>query len=380
MKIESKLPDVGITIFAVMTALSNKHDAINLSQGFPDFDVHPELVTLVEQYMRRGNNQYAPMQGVPVLRERIADKIRELYGAEYNPATEITVTSGATEALYAAITAVVHKNDEVIVFEPAYDSYVPVIKVNRGIPVFIQLKYPDYHIDWNEVQNSITTKTKLIILNSPHNPTGSALTANDISALREIVRNTDVMILSDEVYEHIIFDGLTHESIARYPELAERSFVVSSFGKTYHTTGWKVGYCCAPEALSTEFQRIHQFLTFAVNTPIQHAYAEFMQKKNLFYGLSDFYQKKRDTFLSVMTKSRFKPLQCRGTYFQLMDYTEISHEPELEFAKRITIEHGIASIPVSAFYNQKHDHNVVRFCFAKKDETLLQAAEKLCEI
>ncbi len=380
IKIRSKLPDVGVTIFTIMTNLSNDHGAINLSQGFPDFDVHPELISLVEQSMRSGNNQYAPMQGVPKLRNKIAEKARQLYHAHYDPETEITITSGATEALFAAIAAAVNGGDEVIVFEPAFDAYVPIVLLNGGIPVFVSLKHPDYHIDWDEVNDAMSSKTRLIILNSPHNPSGAVLSREDISALIDLTDNKDVMILSDEVYEHIIFDGLTHESMSRYPELVERSFVVSSFGKTYHTTGWKIGYCMAPEPLSIEFQRIHQFLSFSSNTPIQHAYAEFLERKDIYLSLSEFYQKKRDTFLSFMAPSRFTPLPCHGTYFQMMEYSTISDESDIEFSKRLTVEHGVASIPTSVFYDKKNDYKVVRFCFAKHDRTLEMAAEKLCKI
>jgi methionine aminotransferase len=376
--LRSKLPDVGLTIFSVMTKLSNDYNAINLSQGFPDFDVHSDLVNLVNKYMRSGHNQYAPMQGVLILREMIAEKVMELYNAVYDPVSEITVTSGATEALFAAIAAVVHKGDEVIVLEPAFDSYVPAIELNGGIPVYVKFRFPEYRIDWDEVKQAVTTKTRLIILNSPHNPTGAVLSGDDIAALKNIVINTEILILSDEVYEHIIFDGIRHESISRHPELLSRSFVISSFGKTYHATGWKIGYCLAPAALSKEFQKVHQFLTFASNTPIQFAYAEFMQNKDVY--LSAFYQQKRDRFLKLIEKSRFKPIPCHGTYFQMLDYSEISDESDMEFSKRLIIEHGVASIPPSVFYHQKDDHNVLRFCFAKTDETLDKAAEKLCKI
>jgi methionine transaminase len=378
--LRSKLPDVGLTIFSVMTQLSNDYNAINLSQGFPDFDVHPELLDLVNKYMRSGHNQYAPMQGVLILREMIAEKVMELYNAVYDPVSEITVTSGATEALFAAIAAVVHNGDEVIVLEPAFDSYVPAIELNGGIPVYVKFRFPEYGIDWDEVKQSVTSKTRLIILNSPHNPTGAVLSGDDIAALKHIVKDTKILILSDEVYEHIIFDGIRHESISRHPELLSRSFVISSFGKTYHTTGWKIGYCLAPAPLSKEFQTVHQFLTFASNTPIQFAYAEFMRNKDVYLNLSTFYQQKRDRFLKVIEKSRFKPIPCHGTYFQMLDYSEISDESDIKFSKRLIMEHGVASIPPSVFYHQKDDHNVLRFCFAKKDETLDKAAEKLCKI
>ena len=380
MKLQSKLPDVGITIFTIMSKLANEHNAINLSQGFPDFDVHPDLLALVDNYMRSGYNQYAPMQGVQTLRERIAEKVLELYHADYDPESEITVTSGATEALFAAISAVVQQGDEVVILEPAFDSYVPVIRLNGGIPVYVKYKFPDYRIDWNDVRNVLSSKTRLIILNSPHNPTGAVFTDTDISELKNILQDTNVLILSDEVYEHIIFDGVRHESVSRHPELVKRSFVISSFGKTYHTTGWKIGYCLAPTPLSKEFQRVHQFLTFASNTPIQYAYAQFMKNKGIYLNLSEFYQKKRDKFLSLIKHSRFKALPCRGTYFQMLDYSAISNEPDVEFSKRLTTEHGVASIPPSVFYHHQVDHNVLRFCFAKKDETLEKAAEKLCKI
>ena len=380
MKLQSKLPDVGITIFTIMSKLANDHNAINLSQGFPDFDVHSDLVALVDKFMCSGHNQYAPMQGVRSLREEIAKKVLDLYHATYDPDSEITVTSGATEALFAAISAVVQQGDEVIILEPAFDSYVPVIKLNGGIPVYVEYKFPDYRIDWNDVRNVLSSKTRLIILNSPHNPTGTVFTDSDISELKHILQGTDVLILSDEVYEHIIFDGVRHESVALHPELFERSFVISSFGKTYHTTGWKIGYCLAPAPLSKEFQRVHQFLTFASNTPIQYAYAQFMKNKDVYLSLSAFYQKKRDKFLSLIGDSRFKALPCRGTYFQMLDYSAISDESDVEFSKRMTIEHGVASIPPSVFYHHQVDHKVLRFCFAKKDETLEKAAERLCKI
>ncbi len=380
IQLESKLPDVGVTIFSIMSQLANHHRAINLSQGFPDFDAAPDLIQGVTDYMKTGNNQYAPMQGVPVLRRKIAEKVRELYHSDYDPDTEITVTSGATEALYAAITAVVRAGDEVIIFEPAFDAYAPVVRLNQGIPVFLQLKLPDYRIDWDEVADRLSKRTRLIILNSPHNPTGGVLKASDMQALETVLADTKTLILSDEVYEHIVFDDRVHESIASYPALAARSYVISSFGKTYHTTGWKIGYCLAPAMLSKEFQRVHQFLTFSVNTPIQLAYADILDQKDLYRKLSSFYQDKRDAFVSFLGGSRFKPVPCSGTYFQMMRYDAISDLPDVEFARWMTIEHGVASIPVSVFYDAKTDHKVVRFCFAKRVETLERAAEKLCRI
>jgi methionine aminotransferase len=380
IKILSKQPDLQVTIFAVMSKLANDYQAINLSQGFPDFDCDPELIELVNKHMKLGSNQYAPMQGVMALREQLAEKIENCYGAVYNPENEITVTAGATEALYAAITAVVHSGDEVIVFEPWYDAYVPAIEYNGGIPIYVKLKHPDYHIDWDEVKQAVTDKTRLIILNSPHNPTGSVLKETDIEQLKRLVRNTDIILLSDEVYEHIIFDNLIHYSLSRYPELAERSMVISSFGKTYHTTGWKVGYCAAPKELMVEFQKVHQFLTYAVNTPVQFAYAEFLKRQEPYQELSAFYQAKRDTFAGLVKDSRFKLLPCKGSYFQLLDYSNITDESEFDFAVRLTKEFKVASVPTSAFYNQKDNNHVLRFCFAKKDQTLKQAAERLCKI
>ncbi len=380
LSLQFKLPNVGVTIFTVMTNLANRASAINLSQGFPDFDVSAELRELVSTYMALGFNQYAPMQGVPLLRQRIAQKTKDLYGTKYDPDTEITVTSGATEAIFSAIACTVHQGDEVILFEPAYDAYAPDVLLAGGVPVYVQLKYPDYHVDWNEVKDAVTAKTRLIVLNSPHNPTGAVLGAEDMRALADIVAGTAILIVSDEVYEHIVFDGRRHESVARYPELAQRSFVISSFGKTYHATGWKLGYCLAPRALTEEFQRVHQFVTFASNTPIQMAYAEFMEKKETYLDLPDFYQAKRDLFLNLIQDSRFKSLPCRGTYFQMLSYEDITAEPDVDFAKRLAVEHHVAAIPPSVFYVGGDDHKVLRFCFAKKDETLMQAAEKLCRI
>lgn len=380
MRISSKLPNVGVTIFTVMSKLANDSGAINLSQGFPDFDVSAELRELVAKYMALGHNQYAPMQGVTSLRQRIAEKTQELYGAQYDPDMEITVTSGATEAIFSAIACVVNRGDEVILFEPAYDAYAPDVLLAGGVPVYVQLKYPDYHVDWNQVKDAITKKTKLLILNSPHNPTGAILGLEDMKALIDIVADTNIFIVSDEVYEHIVFDRHRHESMTRYPELARRSFVISSFGKTYHTTGWKLGYCLAPKPLSVEFQRVHQYVTFASHTPTQMAYAEFMDKKEKYLTLPNFYQERRDKFCALIKDSRFRPLPCKGTYFQMLSYEAISDEKDVDFAKRLTTEYKVASIPPSVFYVGGDDHKVLRFCFAKKDETLVNAAEKLCRI
>jgi methionine transaminase len=380
ISLTSKLPNVGVTIFTVMSKLANDAGAINLSQGFPDFDVSPELSQLVVKYMASGNNQYAPMQGAGSLRQRIAEKTKELYGASYDPETEITVTSGATEAVFCAITCAVNSGDEVILFEPAYDSYAPSVLLANGIPVYVQLKHPDYHVDWDEVKDAITSKTRLLIFNSPHNPTGSILGPRDMTALMNIIADTDILIVSDEVYEHIVFDGRRHESMTMYPELSRRSFVISSFGKTYHATGWKLGYCLAPKQLSAEFQKIHQYVTFASHTPTQLAYAEFIEKKEKYLTLSAFYQKKRDLFLSLIRDSRFRPLPCLGTYFQMLSYEAITDEKDVDFARRLATEYSVAAIPPSVFYIAQNDHKVLRFCFAKKEETLIQAGEKLCRI
>lgn len=380
MTLTSKLPNVGVTIFTVMSQLANEHGAENLSQGFPDFDVAPDLIDRVAHHMRRGQNQYAPMQGVPVLREKIAAKVADLYGARYAPETEITVTAGATEALFAAITAVVGPGDEVIIIEPAYDAYVPAVVLNGGQPVFVAMRHPEYRIDWDQVSNAVTQRTRLIILNSPHNPTGMVLTETDIAGLRAAIGQRDIFIVSDEVYEHILFDGLAHCSMSRYADLQARSFVISSFGKTYHATGWKVGYCLAPTALTREFQRIHQYLTFAVNTPVQLALADFLDQRHHYLQLGDFYQRKRDRFLELIAASRLVPLACNGTYFQSVDYSAISQEADTQFARLLTTQTGVAAIPPSVFYHDGRDHHVLRFCFAKRDETLAKAAKRLCQI
>ena len=380
MTIQSKLPHVGTTIFSRMTNLANEHGAVNLSQGFPDFDVDPELVRLVGKYMDRGFNQYAPSHGVLPLRQRIADKQRKLYGAAYDAETEITITSGATEALFAAITAVVHRGDEVIIFDPAYDSYGPAVELAGGKPVHLRLSDPGYTIDWDKVGRRVTPDTRLMILNFPHNPTGSILTPLDLDRLTEIVLHNDLYLLSDEVYEHIIFDGKRHESICARPELAARSLVVSSLGKTYHATGWKVGYCLAPENLTREFRKVHQYLTFSTHTPTQMAYAEFLEHEDRYLNLGGFYQEKRDFFLSRLKGSRFRPVPCHGSYFQLLDYSEISDKSDVDFSRELTISHKVAAIPPSVFCKEGDEGRVLRFCFAKREETLARAAELLCKV
>jgi methionine aminotransferase len=377
MPLESKLPSVGTTIFTVMSRLAAELGAINLSQGFPDFDCDPALVDAVARHMREGRNQYAPMQGVAPLREAIAAKYEAFHTRRYDPETEVTVTSGGTEAIFDAVAAVVRPGDEVIVFEPCYDSYVPAIQLSGGVPVVLSLRFPEYSIDWPAVRRAVGPRTRMMMVNTPHNPTGAVLTAADIEELTAIVDGTPILILSDEVYEHIIFDGLQHESMARHDALASRSFIVGSFGKTYHTTGWKVGYAVAPAALTTEFRKVHQFVTFSTNTPMQYGIAECLADGRGLRELSPFFQAKRDLFLRLMTGSRFKPLPCRGSYFQLMDYSEITDEADAEFAIRLTKAHGVASIPTSPFLHRVAAPRVLRFCFAKKDDTLERAAERL---
>jgi len=377
MHLRSKLPAVGTTIFTVMSKLAADTGAINLSQGFPDFDCDPALVDAVARHMREGHNQYAPMQGVPALRQAIAAKYLALHGAAYDADSEVTVTSGGTEGIFDAVAAVVHPGDEVIVFEPCYDSYVPAIEVSGGIPVVVSLRYPDYGVPWDEVRAAITSRTRMIMLNSPHNPTATILGAADLSQLAAVVEGHDITILSDEVYEHIIFEGMRHESMAGVAALRARSFIVGSFGKTYHVTGWKVGCVVAPAALTAEFRKLHQFVTFSTNTPVQHALAEFLDQKRGYPELSAFYQRKRDLFLDLIAGSRWKPLPSRGTYFQILDYSAITEEGDMDFALRLTREHGVASIPTSAFLYKQPPPLALRFCFAKKDETLRAAAERI---
>ncbi len=378
--ITSKLPNTGTSIFAVMSGLAHEHDAVNLSQGFPDFEVSPVLIELVARHMRDGHNQYAPMPGLPALRDAIATKTARLYGADYDPETEITVTAGATQALFAAISAFVKDDDEVIVFEPAYDSYIPAIKLNGGVPIVCKLKAPDFRIDWDEVRGLMNSRTKMIIINTPHNPTGTTLGAEDMTRLEKLVKNTGLLVLSDEVYEHIIFDGKDHESVCKYPNLAERSLITCSFGKTFHATGWKTGYCLAPANLMKEFRKTHQFMVFCTNTPVQHALADFLQNSSNYQGLGAFYQIKRDYFLDAIKGSRFTCTPAGGTYFQLLEYSNISQEDEMTFARELITEHKVAGVPLSGFYNKKTNNLMLRFCFAKSEETLQQAADILCRI
>ena len=378
--ISSKLPHVGTTIFSTMSKLAMEHNAINLSQGFPDFECPQALVTAVNTAMKEGLNQYAPMPGVMRLREMIAEKTEELYGAKYNPETEIMVTAGATQAIYTAIAATIREGDEVIIFEPAYDCYEPAIELNGGKTIYLQLQAPDYTINWNEVKKRVNHHTRMIIINSPHNPCGSILTAEDMKILEKITKNTEIIILADEVYEHIIFDGHRHESMAKYPNLASRSFIISSFGKTFHTTGWKVGYCLAPKELMTEFRKVHQFNVFCVNTPMQYGIAEFLKNKSHYNDLGPFYQAKRDTFNKLLEGSRFSFVASPGTYFQLLSYERITKEKDADYAIRLIKENGLASIPISVFYHKPIFDNMLRFCFAKRDETLEKAAAILRSI
>lgn len=379
----SKLADVQTTIFTVMSALADRHSAINLSQGFPDFDGPPELLARVQHYLTNGFNQYPPMAGVPALREAIAHKVADLYGLTCSPESEVTVTAGATEALFCAIAAVVNQGDEVILFDPCYDSYDPVIRLQGGVPVHLPLSAPEYRVNWDTVSDAISDRTRLIIINTPHNPTGSIWDAEDLQALQMLIEDKPIFLVGDEVYEHIIFDDRLHESLCRYPDLYERSFVISSFGKTYHVTGWKVGYCVAPPELTKEFRRIHQFVTFTVNTPVQYGLADFLAAEPDHHKqLGSFYQTKRDYFCGLLADSKFQFTPSSGTYFQLLDYSRISAESDVALARRWTEESGIASIPVSVFYQRSvpEPPAVLRFCFAKGNATLERAAEILCSL
>ena len=381
MQLQSKQPHIGTTIFTVMSKLANDHGALNLSQGFPNFECSPKLIELVEKYLRKGMNQYAPLSGIQPLREIIAQKTSDLYGISYHPDQEVTIVSGATEALYAAITAVVQTGDEVILLEPNYDSYEPAVRLNGGIPVYVTLTPENnYQIDWNVVKAKITEKTKLILLNTPHNPTGTVMSKYDLEQLAAIVRDTNIFIVSDEVYEHIIFDGHDHWSPIRHPELQKRTFVCGSFGKTFHVTGWKVGYCLAPQQLSEEFRKVHQWLTFSTVTPIQYALAEFLQEPDNYLSVSQFYQEKRDKFIACIQGSRFEWIPASGSFFQCVNYANITDENDLALAQRLTKEIGVASIPVSVFYHQKNDYKILRFCFAKDDQTLEMAGERLSKL
>ncbi|RZA32907.1 MAG: pyridoxal phosphate-dependent aminotransferase [Lysobacteraceae bacterium] len=380
--LRTRLPAVGTTVFTQMSQLALEHGAVNLGQGFPDFGCDPRLIDLVDEAMRAGHNQYAPMTGVPALRAAIAAKLEKLYGRRYDEATEITVTNGASQAIQSAILCSVHPGDDVIVIEPAYDCYAPAIALAGGavVPVAMRLDDEGYSVPWNAVAAAVTPRTRMIVVNSPHNPTGSILRAADLEALSAIVTGTDILVLSDEVYEHMVYDGEQHASVSRLPALAERAFVISSFGKTYHVTGWKVGYVAAPAALMAEFRKVHQYNVFSVNTPMQHAIAGYMADPAPYLDLPAFYQNKRDLFRAGLAGSRFELLPADGTYFQCVRYGAISELPEADFAKWLTVEAKVAAIPVSAFYSRPTESGVVRFCFAKKDETLNKALDTLSKL
>ena len=381
MILQSKQPNTGTTIFTIMSKLATDCGALNLSQGFPNFDCSPKLTDLVNHYLKKGMNQYAPMAGIQPLREVIAQKISDLYRVNYHPDTEVTILSGASEALYCAITAVVHQGDEVILLEPCYDSYAPAIRLNGGIPVYVTLTpEDDYRIDWALVKSKITERTKLIILNTPHNPTGTVLSQEDLTKLADIVRDTNIFLIGDEVYEHIIFDGREHWSLLRNSVLQERSFICGSFGKTFHVTGWKIGYCLAPKALTEELRKVHQWITFSTVTPIQYALADFLREPDNYLSIPMFYQEKRDKFLQCIKDSRFTYTPAHGSFFQCVNYQNITDENDYDLAIRLTREIGVASIPVSVFYNHKNDYKTLRFCFAKDNETLEKAAERLCKL
>ena len=377
MQIQSKLPNVGTTIFTVMSQLAVEHNAINLGQGFPDFMMSEELVSLVNAAMQKGNNQYVHMNGLPILRERLAAKCNKLYGSNIHPESEITVTPGGTYAIYTALTTVLQPGDEVIVFEPAYDSYIPNIEINGAKAITISLQFPSYQIPWDEVKSKVNSKTRMIMINSPHNPTGAVLSETDIAQLGAIVKDTNIIILSDEVYEHLIFDNLTHQSILRFPDLLERSFVCFSFGKTYHCTGWKLGYCIAPKEMMQEFRKVHQFNCFTCDSPKQFGLAEYLQNENAYNDLGAAIQQKRDYFRDLMKDTPFKCIPSHGSYFECYSYQGLSDLNDKDFAIHLTKNFGVATIPVSAFYKNAEDNKVIRFCFAKKEETLNIAAERL---
>jgi methionine aminotransferase len=380
MNVTSKLPNVGTTIFTVMSNLSTKYNALNLSQGFPNFEIDPKLIDLVSKAMRDGYNQYAPMLGALPLREAIAQKLDRLYGSTYDVNGEIVITAGATQGIFTVISAFIRSGDEVILFKPAYDCYEPAVEVNGGTLVPIQLQHPNYQVNWTEVEEKITSKTKMIVINTPQNPCGTIFSKEDMLHLERLTNDTDIMILSDEVYEHMIFDGQKHQSICRFPELKKRSFLTASFGKTFHATGWKLGYCCGPKDLMKEFIKVHQFNVYCANHPMQIALAKYLQDEDHYLSLSSFFQEKRDRFLNAISNSRFSFVPSQATYFQLLNYAAISEEGDVNFAKRLTQEFGIASIPLSVFNENQLDFKALRFCFAKTDETLLKAAEILNKI
>ena len=379
-KLPSKLPDLETSIFTKMSQMALAHQAINLSQGFPDFDVDPELIRLMQKALQGPYNQYAPMGGIYPLREAIAQKTALLYDAEYHPEKEVTLTAGATQAIYTAISSTVFPGDEVIIFKPAYDCYEPTVKAAGGIPVLLQLEAPEYRIDWGAFRDALNSKTRMVIINTPHNPSGTILSKADLNSLEKLLQDTNTLVLSDEVYEHLVFDGRTHESICKFPGLKERSFICASFGKTFHITGWKMGYCLAPDHLMKEFRKIHEFVVFSVNHPAQRALKDYLEDPSRYEGLGPFFQRKRDLFLQALGGSRFEFTPSEGTYFQLLDYSGISQENDVRFAEALTRDYGVASIPTSVFNLGQRDFKQLRFCFAKTDDTLLRASEILCRL
>lgn len=379
-KISSKLPDVGTSIFTVMSGLASQHNAVNLGQGFPDYPMDEKLVSLVNEAMQKGFNQYVPMQGYAPLREVIASKSASLYNTVIDPGSQITITPGGTYAIYTALTTVLQPGDEVIIFEPGYDSYIPNVSINGATPVLINLEFPAYKINWDEVRKRVTPKTRMIMLNSPHNPTGAVLSETDITQLRLLVKDTDILILSDEVYEHLVFDGIAHQSILRYPDLLERSFVCFSFGKVYHCTGWKLGYCISSPNLMSEFRKVHQFNCFSCHSPSQVALSHFLKDQDTYLSLASFMQEKRDYFITLMKQTRFNLLQSSGSYFICATYDRISNEKDSDLAIRMTKEYNVATIPVSAFYRAATDNKVIRFCFAKRNDTLEKAVAQLAKL
>ncbi|TNF71244.1 MAG: aminotransferase class I/II-fold pyridoxal phosphate-dependent enzyme [Bacteroidetes bacterium] len=379
-KLTSKLPKLETSIFSKMSQMATETGAINLSQGFPDFGVDPGLIKLMQQSLEGSFNQYAPMGGIFSLREAIAEKTSRLYGASYHPETEITLTAGATQAIYTAIASTVYAGDEVIIFKPAYDCYEPTVKAHGGIPVLLQLEGPEFKINWEAFSMALSPRTRMVIINTPHNPSGTILKETDLKKLEEILRPTNILVLSDEVYEHLVFDGNTHESACKYPGLKERSFICASFGKTFHITGWKMGYCLAPSSLMEEFRKLHEFVVFSVNHPAQRALKVYLEEPSHYEGLGAFFQKKRDLFLEAVRGSRFRYTPAEGTYFQLLEYSGISEESDLSFAEYLTRERGIASIPISVFNLERQDNRQLRFCFAKTEETLKRAGEILCRL
>ena len=380
MNITSKLPEVGTTIFTIMSKMAADHGAINLSQGYPNFEVDPVLKDLVNHYIQSDHNQYAPMIGISELRQAIAKKKSLLYGCEIDADQEITITNGATEAIYSAISALIRSGDEVIIFEPAYDSYVPAIQVNSGIPRPIRLKSPSYKIDWQKVRRTVNDRTRMIILNTPHNPTGSIWGRDDIEELSAITKDTDILVLSDEVYQHLIYDHAQHESVLRYNDLYHRSIVTMSFGKTFHATGWRIGYVIAPPAITSEIRKVHQFNTFSINRPLQHALADYLNIPDRYLSLNNFFQRKRDLFIDAIKNSRFDLLPCHGTYFMLASYQNISDQDDQSFARWMTKECGVAVIPISSFYTDETDEHIIRFCFAKTDDLLIEASSLITKM